>query len=196
MSQQTQQFAARHAPARVEVEYLHPDRVYDRVRAGEAEVGIVSFPRPDRELAVTPWRDEEMVLVCHPGHRLARARAVAAGELDGEAFVAFDENLGIRRQTDRFLRQHGVRVQTKLAFDNVEAIKRAVEVASGVALLPFPTLQRELASGALVAVPLRPRDFHRPLGFIHRRGRPFYPSTELFIAQLRNGVTGAGHQDK
>src|SRR6266404_672000 len=54
-------FKAQHANARIQIDYLHPDEVYERVSAGTADFGLVSYPRRSRELLVLPWREEEMV---------------------------------------------------------------------------------------------------------------------------------------
>ncbi len=91
--------------ARVHVEYLHSSRVVGKVRDGSADLGLVSFPRKSRELVVLPWREEEMVVACQPSHPLARWPSVRPEQLAGEKYIAFDKELGIRRQVDRFLRQ-------------------------------------------------------------------------------------------
>src|SRR6185503_4475826 len=110
---------------------------------------------------VIPWRYERMVLVCHPEHRLARAREIAYAEIAGEKFVGFDRNLGIRREIDRFLKRQGVEIDVVLEFDNVEAIKRAVEIASGVSILPRVSLDREVQTGTLRAVPFTTQELVR-----------------------------------
>src|SRR3954464_11492798 len=61
MNQYVERFTAGHAAEHVHIEYLHPDRVYEKVLDGTADLGLVSFPKKSRELAVLPWRDEEMV---------------------------------------------------------------------------------------------------------------------------------------
>ena len=99
----------------------------------------------------------------------------------------FDTELVIRKKIDGFLREHGVTVKVALTFDNVEAVKRAVEVGSGVAILPLPTLEHELQAKTLVAVPFSPQDFVRPLGIVYRRGRQLYPNARAFIELLQNG---------
>ena len=88
-----------------------------------------------------------MVLAVHPSHRFAGRETVDIRELDGETFVGFDADLSIRRAIDRFLRHHDVQVEVVLEFDNIENIKRAVEIPAGVAILPEPTLAREVARG-------------------------------------------------
>src|SRR5262249_43866137 len=169
MGQYVERFQEQHRQARVQMDYLHPDQVYQRVRAGTADLGLVSFPARSRELNVLPWREEEMVVVCAPGHPLARGRSVRPIRLEGEKYVAFDRGLVIRREVDRFLREHGVTVEVVFEFDNIENIKKAVEVGAGVALLPEPTLRQELQAGTLVALRLEGGRMVRPIGIIHRR---------------------------
>src|SRR3974390_898523 len=79
-------------------------------------------------------------------------------ELDGEPFVAFDGELAIRRAIDRCLHHHDVNVEVVLEFDNIENIKRAVEIPAGVSILPEPSLAREVRAGALAAVRISGQD--------------------------------------
>ncbi len=191
MSRCVRRFNEQWPQARIELEYLHPSRVCERVLNDEVELGIISFPQGRRGLAVIPWRDEPMVVACPPQHRLAALKSLAVPELAGEPFVAFDADLVIRKRIDAFLREQGVEVKVGLTFDNIEAVKRAVEVGSGVAILPRPTLEHELQAGTLAAVPFRDQTFVRPLGIVHRRGHRLYPTTQGFVELLKNGSVPA-----
>jgi DNA-binding transcriptional LysR family regulator len=171
MGQYVQRFAGRQPRAQVHIDYLHPDQVYARVRDGSADLGLVSFPRKVADLVAVPWREEEMVLACPPRHPLAGHLAVRMSELDGQKYVHFDRNLAIRRRVDRFLREQGAAVAVECEFDNIENIKQAVAFGAGVAILPEPTLRREVQARTLVARPLYGCRFTRPLGIIHRRQR-------------------------
>lgn len=184
MQHYVEQFARTHPRAQVRWEYVHPDRVYDAVLKDEADLGIVSFPRPGRDLSVIPWKFEPMALACSPRHPLARRREIDPAKLAGEKFVAFDRGLVIRREIDRFLRRLGVHVDVVLEFDNIESIKQAVEEGSGVSLLPLPTLERQVRAGVLAAVPLT-EEFTRPLGIIHRRGKGFDANVADFVRLLQ-----------
>ncbi len=169
MGQYVERLVARQPNAQIHIEYVHPDRVYEKVLEGTADLGLVSFPRKSRELTAVPWREEPMVLACAPGHPLAQQQAVQPEQLAGEKYVGFDKGLVIRREVDRFLREQDVAVDVVMEFDNIENIKKAIEIAAGVALLPAPTLRREVQAGTLVAVPLGGSQLVRPLGIIHRR---------------------------
>jgi DNA-binding transcriptional LysR family regulator len=192
MGQYVERFAAEQPFARVHVEYLHSNRVIEKVRDGSVDLGLVSFPRKSRDLVVLPWREEEMVLACRPAHPLARQTSVRLAQLSGEKYIAFDKDLGIRRQVDRFLRQQDVSVEVELEFDNIENIKKGIEIAGGVALLPEPTLRQEVEAGLLVARPLTGCRFVRPLAIIYRRQIRPSPAVQRFIDLLLENGNATG----
>lgn len=170
----------------LQVEYLHPDELYARVLGDEADLGLVSFPRTGGELTAIDWQQEEMVLVVPPGHRLARRFSIPPDELDSEPFIAFTSELKIRRQLDRWLKESRVAVSVAQQFDNIENIKRAVEVGTGVAVLPLPTVRREAEAGALVPVRLEGVEWTRPLGIVHKRHKSLSTAAEKFVELLKS----------
>ncbi len=185
VSRHMQPFMAAHPQARVQLECLHPHKVVEAVINDEADIGIMSYPPALRSLAVIPWRSEKMVLVCHPGHRFARRRVVMPQDLNGEKFVAFDPDLGIRKAIDRALKQRNIRVNVVMEFDNIETIKQAIAIDAGVSILPRPTVQKETEIGSLAAVPLGIPDLARPVGIIYRRQKHLSPTVARFIESLR-----------
>ena len=178
--------------AKVQVEYLHPDQVYQRVRDDLADFGLVSFPSRLRELTVLSWREEEMVVVFAPKHTLARCKRISPARLNGEKYVAFDKRLVIRRKVDHFLREQGVRTDVVCEFDSIENIKKAVEIGTGYALLPEPTIREELQAGTLLSLRLDGAQMVRPLGIIHRRQHELGSATLAFIDFLRKNATCPG----
>ena len=171
--------------AKVHVEYLHPDQVYQRVHEGVADFGLVSFPRKIREMTVEPWRQEEMVLACPPDHPLASLSSVTPAQLNGVKFVAFVKGLVIRRVVDRFLREQGVVVDAAAQFDTIENIKEGVKFGAGVSLLPAPTIRLEVRAGTLKSVPLAGCRFVRVIGVIRRRQHKLGGAALHFLELLR-----------
>jgi DNA-binding transcriptional LysR family regulator len=186
----------------LQLEYLPPDDVYSRILNDEVELGIVSFPRVGGEIASIPWQNQEMVLVVPRGHRLADGadpvHSIAVRELDGETFVGFTSDLVIRKQIDRWFKQARISVDFVHVFDNVENIKRAVEIGSGVALLPAPTVRREVEAGLLHAVHVEGVEWCRPLGIVHRRNRtltnPARKLVELLSESLESVATSGSEK--
>lgn len=184
MSDHIHRFMAQYPQARVRIEYLHPDKVVEAVLIDDADLGILSYPPRNRSLTILSWRDEPMVFVCHPSHRLARRRTVLPEELSEENFVAFDHNLRIRKAVDGYLREQGVRPTMVMEFDNIETIKQAVSVEAGVSILPHPTVTKEVGARILVAIPLAGAPFVRPLGIVYRRQRALSSTMLRFLEGL------------
>ncbi len=196
MGKYVERFKAEQPGARVRIDYLHPDRVYEKVAEGTADFGLVSFPRLSRKWAVIPWRSEEMVLACAPSHRFAGQGTVHPADLSGERYVAFDRALTIRRQVDRFLREQGAAVEVACEFDSIENIKKAIEELSGIALLPEPTIRREVNAGTLSALTLAGASLVRPLGIILRRHHRLGACAQGFMDLLRSaGDSHPAHRD-
>jgi len=185
MNRCLQKFLQAYPKANVRLQYQHPRRVYELVETDQVDLGLVSYPKSTRTIKATSWREEPMVLVCSPDHRLAKMPAVSMKDLEGVELVSFDLDLEIRQELDRVLAAHDVEVHTAMEFDNTETIKRAVEINAGVAILPEPTVDREVAAGTLVARTIADADLHRPVGIIHRRNKVLGKTARRFMQLLQ-----------
>lgn len=186
MAETVETFRTQYPSVDFRLDYCHPGEVYDLVRRGEAELGLISFPKEGSDLRSILWQEQEMCLAVAAGHPLSSRESVSLGELEGEPFVAFTDDLPIRATTDRLLRKARVRVEFVHEFDNIEMVKSAVDIHAGVAILPRPTMLREIAAGQLVAVPFTDVNVLRPLGIIHRRSRHLSVAAEKFIELLKH----------
>jgi len=184
MNRFVQRFIRDYPKANVHVQYQHPRRVYELVETDQVDLGLVSYPRSSRTIKATTWREEPMVVVCAPSNRLASQPSISVEDLRGIDIIGFDADLEIRSEIDRALGNHGVEVRVTMEFDNTETIKRAVEIDAGVSLLPEPTIDREVAAGALVARPLAGVDLKRPIGIVQRRGKELGKTARRFMQLL------------
>ncbi len=194
MGRRLQAFRTMFPKTRIRVDYLRPDRVLEAVESGEADLGILSYPKKSRTIRVLPLRLEPMALaslLCAP---LARRRRLQPEDLQGVPFIAFDRDLPIRKAVDRWLRARRIRVRVDMEFDNIETIKQAILAGQGVSILPEAAFEREVRERLLVAIPLPPpAGLARPIGIIHRANRRPSPTAERFIGVLREGgVSGGG----
>lgn len=185
MAQLEEEFSRRVPKAQLVVEYLRPEKVYSAVLADQADIGLVSYPEASRQITVIPWRMEEMMLAAAPDHPLARLKRVVPQSLNGADFIDFDEDLPIRRDIDRFLREQNVQVNHTVHFDNLEMVKEAVLHRKGVSILPARVMRDEVAQGRLVAAPLVASPLFRPLGIIHLKKKHFHPVALAFLDLLR-----------
>ena len=181
-------FRAKHPDVEVHVEYRRSEQVYQQVLDGAVDLGLVSCPAKRTGLLAEVFEEDEMVLICHPRHPFARARRIEPKQLRGEKFISFEPDLPTRKVVDKYLRDHGVTVAHAMEFDNIETVTRAVEIESGISIVPANTVRQEVAGGLLASVTLAGARLCRPLGVIAKRNRPRSPAEAEFFALLRTGA--------
>lgn len=169
----------------VHVEYSRPNKIYENVIAGQIDLGIVAYPQRHPQISVISMRDDHLVLACPPDHPLAAAKRVPVAKLEGERVVAYERDISTRKATDQMLRAHHVNVIYAAEYDNIETIKRAVEIGQGVAIVPLPAVRHEVEHGTLKVIRLSDETLLRPLGIIHKRGRHLSPAALKFIEVLK-----------
>ncbi len=169
----------------VHIEYSRPNKIYDDVIAGRIDLGIVAYPAKHPQVNVVPFREDELVIVCPPQHAFATLKEVATERLDGQHFVGYERDISTRKATDQFFKDHNVTVQYSGEYDNIETIKRAVEIGQGMSIIPLASVQHELEHGTLKVVHLADETLLRPLGIIHKRGRHLSPAAVKFMEVLR-----------
>jgi LysR family transcriptional regulator, transcriptional activator of the cysJI operon len=179
------EFSRRYPNARLEVSYLRPEKVYEYIAADRGDLGLVSYPEPAKEIAILPWRNEEMVVAALPTHPLMTQTSIDPQDLAGVDFITFDDDLPIGREIARYLRLHDVEANTTMHFDNIQTIKEAVLLGSGVSIVPARILKAELAARRLAAVPLTPPGLSRPVGIIYRKKKRFHRAAQAFLELLQ-----------
>lgn len=179
-------FLLSHPEVNLHVEYTGWNRIYAAVINGEMDLGVVACPDRHRSVEVIPLLSEELVAVFPTHHRLAGRDKIDPHELQGEKFVAFEANIPTRRHIDRLLRMEKVDVNIVLEFDNIELLKRSIEVGSGISILPKDNILHDAQRGDLGYAGFSgPRRWMRPLGIVRRRGKAPTPAERMFLALLR-----------
>lgn len=179
-------FMKRFPAANVRLEYSRSNRIYEDVSSGAVDLGIVAYPVRRSGLEVLRFREDTMVLICAPSHPLAKKRIIDFPDLVRQPFVAFEKDVPTRRAVDRALRTANIAVEVIMEFDNIETIKRAVEVEVGVSIVPLVTVHSEVRAKSLVAVPFKEHTLVRNLGILVRKGRERTQAMSKFIELLQS----------
>jgi DNA-binding transcriptional LysR family regulator len=167
------------------VEYDDAKDIYEKLLRGDIDIGVVAIPRRDRNLQVFPFENEPLMLVCPPDHTLASCTEVDIHRIQGENFVAFAKDVPTRSLIDSILSRYGVNVRVTMEFDNIETIKRAVEISTGISILPKSSLRTELAAGSLRAISFSNENFYRSTGIIIRKDRSLNKAARYLIELMR-----------
>jgi DNA-binding transcriptional LysR family regulator len=183
-------FRERFPDVEVHVEYRRSSQVYAQVLAGDVDLGLVAYPVRRNGLLIEVFSEDRLVLICHPNHPLAGRKRITLEQLNGEKFIAFEPDAPTRKIIDRHFREHAVQIDHAMEFDNIETVKRAVEIESGVSLVPANTVKQEVAGGVLVALEVEGAKMSRPLGVVTKRNRARSPAHKEFVAALKEKVEG------
>jgi len=178
------QFIKTYPQVKVQIEYSGADKVYEACLNNTIDFGIVALPLRRPNLAVIRFRDDKLVIVCNPEHKLARRRRASVEALAGEDFIAFERDIPTRKTIDHILKQRKVKVNYVMEFDNIETIKRSVEVGIGVSILPETAVATEVRNKQLVALDFTEGVFTRSIGVIHRKGKVFSAAAREFVKML------------
>ncbi len=182
-------FMAKYPDTNVHVEYLSSREIYELVLRETIDIGLIAVPSKNRYLQIYHFADEPLVLVCSPEHPLAKKSKIAIHQLQLQKFIGFEEGIPTRTLIDTILSLYNVRVQKVMEFDNIETVKRAVEIDAGVSILPQTAIGQEVTNGTLRAIPFSNEKFVRPTGIIVRKGRILSQPAQYFLELLRKRIS-------
>lgn len=180
------EFMTKFPSAKIDLEYSRTTRVVRDVMNGAVELGVVAFPESRRGLTIAEMPSNRLVLICPVDHKFAKKSQVKTKDLDGQAFVLFERDVPTRKATDKILKAAGVEVRKVAEFDNIETIKRAVEVGFGLAIVPLPSVVDEQSAGRLSVVRLSDKEWVRPVGIVYRSDRNLSLAAKKFVELLQN----------
>ena len=180
-------FKQKFPDVQLDIQYARMNNVYESVQNGAVDLGIVAFPKKDSHVDVIPFRKDHLVLIVGPNHHLKDREQVKLSEINNEDFIAFDKDIPTAKAINKEFKDRGIAVNTVMSFDNIETIKRAVEIETGIAIVPKATIVNELKIGLIHAIEFEDFYWERPLGIITRSGRELQSIVELFINFLQKG---------
>jgi len=177
----------------VHVEYRRANQVYDDVLGNVVDLGLVAYPGKNPKLEIVHLRKDPLVLICHPQHPFAKLKSIKLKSIAGQKFIAFEPDIPTRKALDKILKEHAVEVQTAMEFDNIETVKRAVEIDAGISIVPQGTITQEVSKQTLAGVQIDDADFFRPLAAIYKKSKVISPAMRQFIAILKEASAKDAH---
>jgi len=149
------------------------------------DLGLIAYPIKDSKLEIVPLRKEPLVLICHPQHPFTKHKSIKLKSLAGQKIISFEPDTPTRKALDKILKAHDVEVQHAMEFDNVETVKRAVEIDAGISIIPQGSVSQEIQKQTLVAVPIEDGQFFRPTAAIYKKSRVLSPAMKQFLTILK-----------
>jgi DNA-binding transcriptional LysR family regulator len=172
----------------IHVEYRRANQVYEDVLSNVVDLGLVAYPIKDSKLEIIPLRKEPLVLIAHPQHAFSKQKSIKLKSLAGQKVISFEPDIPTRKALDKIFKEHDVEVNHIMEFDNVETVKRAVEIDAGISIVPQGTVIQEIAKQTLIAVQIEDGEFYRPLAAIYKKNKVLSPAMKQFLTILKETV--------
>lgn len=189
-------FLKQYPNVNLHIEYRRSNEVYENVLGNIDDLGLVAYPTKESKLEVVPLRKEKLVAICHPKNPLAKKDSVTLKDLERQHFVAFEPDIPTRKAIDKAFKDAGVHVDIVMEFDNIETVKRAVEIDAGVAIVPAVTVSQDISRHSLKVLELENGNLYRPIAVIYKKNKVLSPAMKQFINLLKGETAAAANGSK
>lgn len=143
--------------------------IADNTLNNRIDIGLVEGPVNPANLIITPFLQDEMVLIVPSGHRLQAFKETTTSELGDETFIVREAGSGTRFVVEEVFRTLEFHPKREIQFGSTQAIKNAVEAGLGVAFISKSSIHKELQLGTLAAVRIQGHSFQRPFSIIWKK---------------------------
>jgi DNA-binding transcriptional LysR family regulator len=187
------QFKLRYPSVELSMEVGNSERIERLVMERTLDIGFVGRVSAYSELICEHLADDELVPICSPAHRLARASGVDVAELKNEAFIVREPDSAARRLTDEMLKAHNLHQNISMTLGSCEAIKRAAMAGKGIGIVPRQALEAELKAGLLVITDIPALRSRLGLYLIYLKQRMMTATQRAFMDLVSSNGLLAGH---
>lgn len=164
-------FHLRHPRIRIRASSANTRTVLRMLLESRVDVALVEGPVSHSRVEVQPWREDELVVISHPEHRLLSRSNVDVEMLVKEQFIVREPGSGTRDVSARALALHGARLTNTIRVGGTEAIKQAVAAGLGLAIVSRAAAEDQLALGKIAVITVNGLTIRRTLAQIKLRGR-------------------------
>ncbi len=164
-------FHARYPQIRITLLIAHRRTIEDDLLTYKIDLGVMGHVEQQERFVVELLRPYKLLVVASPFHRLAGRRTIPLHELQKETLLMREKESVTRLATELHFAQAGVPIPTSLELGNIEATKEGVAAELGIAVLPFESVELELASGDLIVLDVQGFPLHRQWYVTHVKGR-------------------------
>ena len=184
-----QAFTAQHPRVSVDVRRVPSRRMAAELMDHSIDFGILTFLPKEPGLQSVPLGSDELVMLAHPAHPLAKRKRVSVAEVGREVVIAHNDPSPARERVLRFYERKHTPINIQISLPSLDGIKRAVEMGTGVAVLPRRCALTEIERGTLAAVKIPELSDRRVVRFVFRRAGERTHAADAFL-QLVRGDSG------
>jgi len=185
-------FCREYPTVRINLDVTNREELLRQLELNETDIVLMGQPPESLDVVAEPFKDNPLVIIAPPGHRLARRRkTVSLAELEGETFITREEGSGTRLAMERSFEDYGISLSSKIELNSNEAIKQSVEAGLGLGFVSAHTLELELELGRLKVLKVEGFPIVRRWYIVHRCGKRLSVAAREFKACVLKGSGGS-----
>lgn len=148
------------------------------------DLGMVEGPVSNKNITVAPCFEDELVVILHPNHPLAKLEEIPLAKLKEYPFVSREEGSGTRMVITEHLNKAGVsydHLDMILELGTTESVKAAVEGGVGFSIVSSVSLRKELIMKSLIVRRIKGMILKRTLNFVYQKQKFRSKAVEEFL---------------
>jgi DNA-binding transcriptional LysR family regulator len=181
-------FRNRYPGIELHLEIGNTERIQRLLLESAIDVGFTEGFVASPDLVSEVFLEDELVVIASPQNPLLSEAPVTLDRLRSEPFVIREKGSGMQAVIDRALHERNVEIQPAMTLGSTEAIKRAVTMGAGIAIVSRLTLGLERQAGKLAVVPVRDFSWPRSLHRVQLRGRHESPAVRAFHERMARSL--------
>ena len=168
----------------IHLQYRRADEIYRQLGKEVIDIGMVAYPEKRTNIISTSCGEDDLVLITHPSHILARRKSVLLKHVQDQNFIAFESGIPTREAIDGVFAENQITVNNRMSNDNIFTLKKAVEAGIGISIVPANSVDEEVQKGSIVRLPIRDIELTRPIALLQRKKHKPNKPLEVFIRHL------------
>lgn len=177
-------FIKKHPQVHVNLQYRRSFVIYDLLLKNKIDMGFVAYPKERTGIQIIPFGNDHMVLITPSKHPLLKQKSVRLKMLEGHTFLSFDDGIPTGEEIKKIFMEKNINIQKKITYENIDTLKKAVEVGLGIALVPHKTVTEEIQKGKLRSLEIKDIKMGRPLGILVQDRQVINPLIKHFLKVL------------
>jgi DNA-binding transcriptional LysR family regulator len=173
---------------RLELQIGNTLDVVTAVRDFATDLGFIEGPCHAKDIIVSPWREDELVIVAAPSHTLAKAakqRKLTVKQLAQAQWLLREAGSGTRETVEHALLPHLLNIPVSMTLGSSEAIKNAVAEGLGISCLSRSVVRNLLAAKRLRVLDTSLPRLTRTFLMIHHERKVLSEPLRRFVAHCK-----------
>jgi LysR family transcriptional regulator, transcriptional activator of the cysJI operon len=154
----------------------------------ELDLGLVEGPVYSPHIREEMLSDDDLIIICGPGHPLWGREKIEIDELAGKAFIIREPGSGTRDIFERVMSGVGANWKIAGVYNNTEAIKQAVRGNLGLAVVPKISVEEEIDRGLVRSIEVKDLNLKRKFNLVYHNQKFITTAIQTFIETSKKSV--------